>query len=87
MSKLVKNGSVENRKRMNRAALSVGLISMVAGIVCFIMKAVTPTYLDAQEILHEQFFWLPIGCMLEAAGIVVVLTAILSYGIKALRKN
>ncbi|WP_225350859.1 DUF3955 domain-containing protein [Lacticaseibacillus camelliae] len=40
---------------------ALGTLLLVLGIACFVIKAFTPTYLDASGMLHESFFLLPLG--------------------------
>ncbi|WP_203623670.1 MULTISPECIES: DUF3955 domain-containing protein [unclassified Lacticaseibacillus] len=67
-------------ERIHRWALRVGILLLLVGIGCFIAKAVTPSYLDAEGILHEAFFLLPLGYAGLLASAISFLVAGLARG-------
>ncbi|MEE8807203.1 MAG: DUF3955 domain-containing protein [Lactimicrobium sp.] len=81
-TKLVSNGSEKKTVKLNRMTMGIGAVLLVAGIVCFIAKAVTGSYVDSQGYLHEAFALLPIGYLLVAAGIVVIAAAAIAFGME-----
>ncbi|WP_056989960.1 DUF3955 domain-containing protein [Lacticaseibacillus camelliae] len=68
------------KERVHRWALRLGTLLLVLGIACFVIKAFTPTYLDASGMLHESFFLLPLGFAGLFASIVSYLVAGLTHG-------
>ena len=59
-------------KKIGKISGIAGLLSLAAGIVCFIVKMCSEEYVDAAGILHEHFFLLPLGWALLLAGIVLL---------------
>lgn len=76
--KLIKDGSETRRAKFNMIAYSIAGALMLIGFACFVIKSFTPEYVDATGILHEQFFWVPIGFLFLFTGILVFF----SVGIK-----
>ena len=58
-------------------------ITLIIGVLCIIIKAFTPEYVDSEGILHEYFFLLPIGFFF----IFVSLILFIIIGIKKLLKK
>lgn len=73
--KLIKDGSETRRTRMNLIAVCIGAGLLIAGVLCILLKAVSVEYIDAQGVLHENFFLLPIGFSLMFGGMMTLLIA------------
>lgn len=54
--KLIKDGNETKRAKINLISISIGGILLCIGIACIFLKAVSVEYIDAQGILHENFF-------------------------------
>lgn len=68
--KLIKDGSETRRTRFNMIAIVMGTILLCIGAMCFILKGMSVEYIDAQGILHENFYLLPIGFAFMFSGII-----------------
>ncbi|HFI0054932.1 TPA: DUF3955 domain-containing protein [Streptococcus suis] len=66
--KLVKDGREGRRTQMHLTITIIGSFLMVLGFVCFLIKANSVEYVDANGILHENFYLLPVGYFLLAVG-------------------
>ncbi|MEG0156161.1 MAG: DUF3955 domain-containing protein [Anaerovoracaceae bacterium] len=78
--KLIKDGSESRRARMNLISTIIGGILLLLSFTCFAIKALSVEYVDAEGILHENFFLLPVGYLFLLCGA----TIILSIGIRFL---
>lgn len=66
--KLIEDGNETRRARMNLISIAIGGILVCIGIACIFLKAVSVEYIDAQGILHENFFLLPISLLCFVSG-------------------
>lgn len=71
--KLIKDGNESRRAKMNLVSTIIGGILMLLGFVCFIIKALSVEYVDAEGILHENFFLIPAGYLLFICGAIIIL--------------
>lgn len=88
--KLIDDGSEGRRARRYLKIAWIGAVLIVFGLLCFLLKGMTVEYIDAQGILHENIFFLPIGAVLLASGAVTLLAsgiASLLHGRKSRRKR
>lgn len=67
--KLVKDGREGRRTQMHLSITIIGSFLMVLGFVCFLIKANS----DANGILHENFYLLPVGYLLVFTGAIATL--------------
>lgn len=67
--KLIEDGSESGRMRLAVRVLACGVVLMALGLLCFVLKGMSVEYVDAQGILHENFFLLPIGFLFLFAGL------------------
>ena len=67
--KLIKDGSETRRARFNLIAICIGAVLMFMGTGCILIKAFSVEYVDANGILHENFFLLPIGFLFLFCGL------------------
>ncbi|MGI6003450.1 MAG: DUF3955 domain-containing protein [Lachnospiraceae bacterium] len=72
--KVIRDGSEMRQARFNMTASVIGLAALVLGILCFVIKAYMPEYIDAEGILHEAFFLIPIGYLCFACGLISFIT-------------
>jgi transcriptional regulator with XRE-family HTH domain len=73
--KLIDDGSEGRRVRRYHRIAWIGVFLIACGILCLLLKGITVEYIDAEGILHENFFLLPIGFSLLASGIVTLLAS------------
>ncbi|MDD5921579.1 MAG: helix-turn-helix domain-containing protein [Eubacteriales bacterium] len=66
--KLIEDGSENTKLRTALRILAVGTVMMLIGFLCFFLKSTTVEYVDADGILHENFFFIPIGFLFLFAG-------------------
>lgn len=84
--KIIDDGSEGRRAKRNMITAIVGLLLTLAGIACFIIKANSVEYIDAEGILHENFFLLPIGFMLLFCGVISFIIADISFIVNKIKK-
>lgn len=68
--KLIKDGSETRRARMNLISITIGAALLCIGIALILIKANSVEYIDAQGLLHENFYLLPIGFFFIFGGLV-----------------
>lgn len=83
--KLIKDGSEGRKTRFNLIMVSIASTLLVLGIVLLLLKGITVEYVDAEGILHENFFLIPMGLLSMICGTITFLVV----GIKniSFRKN
>ena len=72
--KVIKDGSEMRRAKYNMVCLIIGSFFILLGIVLFLVKGLSVEYIDAQGILHENFFLIPIGFLCIFCGLVSFMT-------------
>lgn len=85
--KIIDDGSEGRRAKRNMITAIIGALLMLAGAACFIIKANSVEYIDADGILHENFFLLPIGFLFLLCGVVVFLIADISFIVNKVKKS
>ena len=68
--KVIKDGSETRRARFNMITSIVGGVLMLLGIMALVIKALSVEYVDAEGVLHENFFLLPIGFSCIFCGLI-----------------
>lgn len=81
--KLIEDGSENRRLKTAQKILRTGALLMAAGLLCFILKSVSVEYIDAEGILHENFFYLPIGFLFLFSGLITLVVGL----VKAIRSR
>lgn len=71
--KVIRDGSKTKRSKYNRISILAGSMLILIGVLCLILKGMTVEYIDAQGILHENFFLIPIGIACLFSGILTFL--------------
>ena len=84
--KLVADGSEGRRARMNMVSTVVGAVLMLMGVMCLFIKANSVEYIDADGILHENFYLLPVGFAFIFAGLLVIIITAVVFGVSCLLK-
>lgn len=85
--KLIKDGNEGRTAKMNLISSVIGCFLMILGMACILIKANSVEYIDAQGILHENFYLLPVGFLLMIAGFIVIPATFGVYLFKRFRKN
>lgn len=77
--KLVKDGRKGRRTQMHLTITLIGTFLMVLGLFCFFVKANSVEYIDAEGILHENFYLIPIGFLFIIVGGMTSLISAITY--------
>ncbi|MGQ7329009.1 DUF3955 domain-containing protein [Streptococcus suis] len=77
--KLVKDGREGRRTQMHLTITIIGSFLMLLGFVCFVIKANSVEYVDANGILHENFYLIPIGFLFLLVGGMTSLISAITY--------
>lgn len=85
--KLIKDGNETKRAKINLISISIGGILLCIGIACIFLKAVSVEHIDAQGILHENFFLIPIGFLCLLSGFFTFVAVGIKNIIHRLRKR
>lgn len=78
--KVIKDGSETRRAKYNMISLAIGGVLILLGLLMFMIKGASVEYIDADGILHENFFLIPSGYLCIFCGLVAFMTV----GIKSL---
>lgn len=81
--KLIHDSSETRRAHDNKVTTLVGTFLLIMGFFCFFAKSNSVEYVDADGILHESFWLIPVGYLFLLAGIIVFA----SVGIRTLRNS
>jgi transcriptional regulator with XRE-family HTH domain len=71
--KLINDGKENKKAKFNMIATLIGAGIIVLGFLCFVIKGFSVEYVDAQGILHENFFLIIIGYGLLFIGMIILL--------------
>ncbi len=87
--KLIKDGSETRRAKMNLIAIGIGAALLLIGVALILIKANSVEYIDAQGILRENFYLIPIGYLFIFSGLITfIVTGIKNIVVKIKnRKN
>lgn len=77
--KLIKDTDENRKAEFNMISTIVGFFIMLMGAMCLFIKANSVEYIDQHGFLHENFYLLPIGCLLILAGLIVIITGGIIY--------
>ncbi len=72
--KVIKDGSETRRAKYNMISSVVGGVLLLIGIMLLFIKGMSVEYIDAQGILHENFFLIPSGFFLIFCGFISFVT-------------
>ena len=78
--KVIKDGSETRKAKYNMVTSISGGIFLLMGLLMLVIKGMSVEYVDAQGILHENFFLLPLGFLSIFCGLILFV----SVGIRAL---
>lgn len=78
--KVIKDGSETRRAKFNMITSIIGCVLLCIGILLLVIKGMSVEYIDANGILHENFFLVPIGFMCIFCGLI----SFVSIGIRTI---
>ena len=78
--KVIKDGSETRRAKFNMITSIIGGVLSCIGILLLVIKGMSVEYIDANGILHEKFFLVPIGFMCIFCGLI----SFVSIGIRTI---
>ncbi|MGN0242038.1 MAG: DUF3955 domain-containing protein [Candidatus Weimeria sp.] len=84
---LIDDGSDTRKIKLSSKFIITGAILMLIGFICFVLKSITVEYIDSQGILHENFFFIPIGYLFIFIGLIVILVGVVKTCKAKIRKN
>lgn len=73
--KLIKDGSELRKIKLNLIMISIATGLLIVGILLIVLKGMTVDYIDAQGILHENFFLLPLGFLAIISSMITFFVA------------
>ena len=68
--KVIKDGSETRRAKYNMISSIIGGVLLLIGVILFMIKGMSIEYIDAEGILHENFFLLPLGFLCIFCGLI-----------------
>ncbi|WP_423364010.1 DUF3955 domain-containing protein [Mycoplasma sp. P36-A1] len=71
--KLIDDGNENKKAKLNLISLIIGFALLILGVISFIIKSISVEYIDAQGILHENFFLIIIGYIFIFSGLITFL--------------
>ena len=86
-AKLIKDGSETRRARINLILIIIASVLLFIGVGCFVWKLFSPEYVDAQGLLHEKFFLIPIGFLFIFSSLITFSVAGVKKLIERIRKH
>lgn len=84
-SKLVRDGSEQRRNRLNLTCMCIGGGLFLIGAACLALNALTGSTVDAEGVLHENFFLLPIGFLFMLCSLLMFAVTGIRNAVSALR--
>lgn len=78
--KVIKDGSETRRAKYNMISSAIGGILLLIGVMLLVIKGMSVEYIDAEGMLHENFFLLPSGFLCIFCGLISFMTV----GIRAI---
>lgn len=72
--KVIKDGSETRRAKYNMISSAIGGILLLIGVMLLVIKGMSVEYIDAEGILHENFFLLPSGFLCIFCGLISFMT-------------
>lgn len=73
--KLIRDGSEGRRTRRNLIMVAIGGVLIIMGVGLIVLKGMTVEYIDAEGILHENFFMVPMGMISIFCGLMAFVLA------------
>lgn len=85
--KVIKDGSETRRAKYNMVCIIIGNFLLLIGIIMLLIKGMSVEYIDAQGILHENFFLIPSGFLCIFCGLIAFVTVGIKSIIKKIKKG
>lgn len=73
--KLIRDGSDARKLQLNYRCIAGGTMALILGAACLVIKGLSVEYIDAQGMLHENFFLLPTSFIFLLCGFIAFLVA------------
>ena len=87
IDKVIKDGSETRRAKYNMVCSIIGLCLILIGIILLLVKGMSVEYIDAQGVLQENFFLVPIGFLCLFCGLIAFLTVGMTTHINKLKNR
>ena len=72
--KVIRDGSETRRARFNMITTLIGGSFLLIGVMLLVIKGMSVEYIDAEGILHENFFLIPTGFLWMFCGLISFVT-------------
>ena len=72
--KVIRDGSETRRARFNMITTLIGGSFLLIGVMLLVIKGMSVEYIDAEGILHENFFLIPTGFLCMFCGLISFVT-------------
>lgn len=72
--KVIRDGSETRRARFNMITTLIGGSFLLIGVMLLVIKGMSVEYIDAEGILHENFFLIPTGFLCMFCGFISFMT-------------
>ncbi len=83
--KLINDGSETKRAKYNMISILIGTGFILLGVLLIIIKGLSVEYIDAEGVLHENFFLLPLGFLSIFCGFITFITVGIRSVIRRIR--
>ncbi|MGN1191174.1 MAG: DUF3955 domain-containing protein [Dorea sp.] len=84
--KVIKDGSETRRAKYNMISSAIGGVLLLIGVMLLVIKGMSVEYIDAEGILHENFFLLPLGFLCIFCGLISFATVGIRAIIRKMKK-
>ncbi len=85
--KIIKEGSHKKKSQYNKISAILGIQSFLFGFILLVIKGLSVEYIDAQGVLHENFFLIPIGFLFIFIGLILLLTILIRFIYKKIKQS
>lgn len=84
--KVIKDGSETRRAKYNMISSAIGGVLLLIGVMLLVIKGMSVEYIDAEGIIHENFFLLPLGFLCIFCGLISFATVGIRSIIRKMKK-
>lgn len=74
--KLIEDTDTQKTQKLRLMTTVIGAVLMAMGLGLLVIKGLSVEYIDAQGILHENFFLIPAAWAFLLAGLIVILSGV-----------
>lgn len=85
--KVIRDGSETRKARFNMITTVIGGSLLLIGVILLVIKGMSVEYIDADGILHENFFLVPTGFLCIFCGLISFVTVGIRTIINRIRSN